>query len=71
MTNREGLVTVDVEEHESLVLITPKKEEWETLRQRAEHAIELRRVTRKARENKPITFATPSLWSLSGSTDDH
>ena len=37
---------------------------------RAERAIAFRRLARKARKNKPITFASPSLWSLSGRANE-
>lgn len=40
------------------------------LLERAEHAIALRRATKKVRKNKPLTFSTPNLWSPVVSVND-
>ena len=60
----------DVLEEAEPVFETPKTEEWEILIERGVLAIELRRVTKQSRGSKPITFSSPSLWTLSGSADE-
>ena len=70
MTVRDELKATGVEEQAVSALVPPKKDGWEISMERAEHALEVRRVTRNTRDNKPISFSTPSLWSLSGSDDE-
>ena len=46
------------------------RSDWDEKLAHAERAISLRRVAKKARKNKPITFAKPSLWLMSGKRDE-
>ena len=70
MTEHEEMRATEDEMIALPVFVDPNHEDWDVLMQRAEKAILIRRAAKKSRENKPISFSTPSLWSLSGSADE-